>query len=317
MVNLHEDDAVSESTIFPRPDKLLDQLVGTDFGTAYAKLPFAFTSLDPIDPRATCAMIWDVLAATKFSAAGVRLAKRSELFEPEKRTIRGRSFIDPQALIEALQLGQTVNIIGVEKYRPDIRRITDGVEEAFGLPCSANLYISFEGSTGGYGPHRDPHDVVAVHLYGSKIWTVYIPDDPSISLRSTQSSKSEPNGKPWKHTMTSGSVLYVPAGFTHDVESLEGVCIHLTFGLKCLRWHDLLNDLVAELADDALFVRVPRDEEDAATKFECAIRPALMRAFSPLAVARMLDRYKHFSTLRAKKERITQALLSGPKRPGG
>jgi len=295
--------------LFEDSSMLTSQFGDRMFREAYGVKPYVFHSMPQLDPATIANMIWDILIATKFSPNGIRLAKRSELFEPSQRSIRGKSYVDPDGLIEALQLGQTVNINGVEKYRPDIRTITTGIEDVFGLPCSANLYISYEGSIGGYGPHRDPHDVVAVHLYGEKTWNVYAPDSETISLRSSELTKGDTKGKKTTYQMSSGTCLYVPAGYSHDVISQGGVCVHLTFGLKCLRWMDVLSDLLNEATDDALYERIPTDEDEILLQLNHKIESQLLRIFSHAAVSRFLERNEYYSSLRLKKDRVVKSIL--------
>jgi|GEM_PF-5793342 len=277
---------------------------------AFGRSPFLFEPLPPIDPMCVGELVWDSFAASKFAPGVARLAQRGEILEPHQSTVRGKSFIDPQKFVEGLQFHQTLNMVGVERFRPDIRSITTGLEQLFHVPCIANLYVSYAGSTGGYGPHRDQHDVIVVHLCGSKVWRIYQPESLPIPIRKTTVDEEDLRAKFVEFTMGSGSCLYVPAGFVHDVSSREDCCAHLTFGVQCLRWYDLLCDIVIGSRDDVLFGRMPTAEEDAIAEFNTRIYTRLHEIFSEDAVSRMIEHYGFFASLLRRRERVTQAIVS-------
>ena len=110
--------------------------------------------------------------------------------------------------------------------------------------------------------------------------------------------------------MVSGSCLYVPAGFAHEVTSREDCCAHLTFGIQCLRWHDLLCDILMGSRDDVLFERMPTDEEDVIADFNARIYTRLHEIFSKDAVSRMIEHYEFFASLLKRRTRVTQAIVS-------
>lgn len=299
--------------LFPEPERLLDQLDGDQFRSAFGRAAFVLDSIPVAEPSDVGAMVWDVFVATKFAPSAVRLAYRGEVLQPQQRAVRGKTYVDPQRLMEALQLQQTLNMMGIERFRTDIRAITSGLEERFEVPCPANLYVSYEGSTGGYGPHRDQHDVIVVQLYGEKIWKIYPPGTAGIPIRKTNVTRDELRREPFEAKMTSGSCLYVPAGFAHDVVSNEGCSVHLTFGIQCLRWHDLMTDILSEASTDMFFERLPIGAEAVVAAFRVRIAAELARAFSDDAVARMAERYQYFGSLARHKARVVRSIMAPSK----
>jgi len=299
-----------DETVFSDPLALLRQLTSNEFCHAFGRAPLLLKSIPTAKPAHIGAMIWDIFVATKFAPGAVRMAFRGEVLQPQQKNVRGKAFIDPQKLVESLQLGHTLNIMGIERFRTDIRAVTSGLEERFEVPCPANLYVSYEGSTGGYGPHRDQHDVIVVHLYGEKVWKLYPPAERYVPIRKLDVTREDLRVEPIEFTMKSGSCLYVPAGFTHDVVSSEGCCVHITFGVQCLRWHDMLSDILGEIRSDVFFERIPNSGDEIVGAFKTRIAPALALVFNDESVSRMAERYEYFGSLAKHKQRVIRSIMS-------
>jgi ribosomal protein L16 Arg81 hydroxylase len=294
--------------LFPDALSLLDQLQGERFRAAHGRSMCVLDPIPPADPTDVGSLVWDVLVASKFAPNAVRMAYRGEIIHTTGRTVRGKTFIDPLQVVTGLRLRQTLNMMGIERFRTDVRAITTGLEAEFEVPCPANLYVSYDGSRGGYGPHRDQHDVIVVHLYGTKVWKIYPPPSDFVPIRKDDPTREQLSGAPHVITMTPGSCVYIPAGFVHDVTSAEGCCVHVTFGVQCMRWLDVLTDLISEANIDELFERVPRDEGMRAQLFEERIEPAVYRLLSRGAISRMMERYRYFGALAKQSEAVIGAI---------
>jgi hypothetical protein len=114
----------------------------------------------------------------------------------------------------------------------------------------ANAYVTPAGSRG-LGVHYDTHDVFVLQLSGTKSWAIYPPvlEDPLAS-------------QPWKGTaadagepilsveLAAGDCLYVPRGFLHAAEAQRELSAHLTIGVVTTTWYDVVQTLIAGLAEE-------------------------------------------------------------------
>jgi hypothetical protein len=304
------EDTATSGTIARAGRELLRLLENDDFAGGFGKRIVSFDPVSVPEPSDVAEMIWDILVATKFAPNGIRLAYRGEILHPPQKVIRGKPYIDPRALVDGLRIDRTMNVNGIERYRSDIREITTGLEDRFSIPCPANLYVSYEGSSGGYGPHRDMHDVIVLHLAGRKRWQIYPPRSSNVPIRRGAVSNEELLEPPVGVTLTSGSVLYVPAGFPHDVTSDDGCCVHVTFGISVLRWYDVLEALLQASDDAVLYERVPESSDEAASAAAARLMPRLLSLFAEDAMDRVIERSKGYSKLARLGAGVRRSLMS-------
>ena len=167
--------------------------------------------------------------------------------------------VDPVQAAGLFRTGATLAFESVDQWHPVLGRWVRALARDFGLPadlCHCNVYVSPKG--GGVPRHFDSHHVIVVHLIGTKIWTlspnrnVVHPVDnhvashePSPSLARDahgRISRAMPRGST-RTAMRPGSVLFLPAGHWHATRSM-GSSMSVTFGLRTLRWVELLRDAI-------------------------------------------------------------------------
>jgi bifunctional lysine-specific demethylase and histidyl-hydroxylase NO66 len=85
--------------------------------------------------------------------------------------------------------------------------------------------------------HADPHDVFALQTHGSKRWVVHAPGE----------------AEPWDLELRAGDVLYLPAGTRHAAQTIDRPSLHLTIGVRTIRWRDLLRRAIDDVLDDPRF----------------------------------------------------------------
>jgi hypothetical protein len=299
-------------SIFVEADALVRQFSSAEFLDAVGRTTFLFHSLPALDRDVVGELVWDLLAATKFSASNVRLAQDGEIIRAPRKTVRGRAYADPRELLEGLQRGETFNMIAVERLRSDLRIFSTALQDIFGVPVQANLYASYAGSTAGYNAHKDSHDVVVLQLTGTKQWTVHVAPPSGISVERRPPNLTELTQPTEQFVLESGSCLYVPAGFVHDAATLDGVSIHLTYGIGCLRWYDVLLDVLADADDAELFQRVPLREDEINSEYESRIAAMVRDVLSGAAIVDAVDRWKEFGGL-SKYERTIRRALAAPR----
>ncbi len=162
---------------------------------------------------------------------------------------------DPRRIYEEFAEGATIVLQGLHRYWPALTRFCRDLELELTHPVQANAYITPPGSQG-LSLHYDTHDVFVLQLAGHKQWAVHEPvlEDPlpSQPWSSTRGSPGEPC---LSVDLRSGDSLYMPRGFLHSARAHEGVSAHLTIGVVAQTWHDVVRDLLADLADDVGFRR--------------------------------------------------------------
>jgi hypothetical protein len=309
-MDIKADEALAAQPIFLNPESLIRQFESKSFREAVGRRTYLFDPMPAIDAERVGTLVWDLLAATKFNPTSLRLAAHGEIIQAPRRTVRGRSFADPRKLLEGLQDGETFNLNAVERLREDLRVISSALQQMFNVQVQANLYASYKGSTAGYKAHKDFHDVVVVQLSGIKRWTVYAPPPQRSSLRIRKPTELELQQATQLFTLTSGSCLYVPAGFVHDAATLDGVSVHLTYGIGCIRWLDIIEDVLAAAGDDVLYDRIPGDDAELLAEFEERVFPVLRGVFSRTALLEAVEQALAFGELASSAQFVRRAIAA-------
>ncbi len=82
---------------------------------------------------------------------------------------------------------------------------------------------------------------------------------------------------------------------------------------QCLRWHDVLTDILTEAGDDLLFERLPVDMSLRSEMFRQRVAPVLSRTFSEDAIERIMERYEYFGRLENHKARVVRSIVAPSK----
>ena len=146
--------------------------------------------------------------------------------------------------------GATIVLQGLQRYWPPLADFCRDLELTLTHPVQANAYIT-PPSSRGLGIHYDTHDVFVLQTAGSKSWDIHQCAMP-FPL-STQHGR--PFGKLEPALLSlqlgAGESLYLPRGFLHQAVSTDEISIHITIGLLCYTWWDLLQEIVAGAREDS------------------------------------------------------------------
>lgn len=127
---------------------------------------------------------------------------------------------DAERVSKALKAGATLMASGIDGVIPAVGALAESIESALPVRVQANLYCSSAGAAG-FPRHEDTHDVLVVHLFGSKRWSVGSP-----------AAASRAGGPDLQHfLLRPGDLLYVPQGWSHEALAEAGPCLHLTLAL--------------------------------------------------------------------------------------
>jgi bifunctional lysine-specific demethylase and histidyl-hydroxylase NO66 len=198
------------------------------------------------DPTATSLLTLDdvdhLVAASGLRAPSFRMVREGRTLPTASLTRRVRigsrpvsDLVDVPAVRAAFAEGATLVLQGLHRSWPPVSAVCRELEAVLTHPLQANAYLTPPVAQG-LDLHADPHDVLAVQTHGRKRWVVHPPDA---------------DGDPWDLELRPGDVLYLPAGTRHAAQTVDEPSLHLTLGIRTVRWRDVLRRALDEaVADD-------------------------------------------------------------------
>ena len=206
---------------------------------------------------------------------------------------------DPGRIYEEFRQGATIVLQGLQRSSEPVARFCRSLELELTSPVQANAYVTPPGARG-LGVHYDTHDVFVLQVAGAKVWAVHEPvfEDP-LPSQPWHAGRGEPGPAILEAELRAGDCLYVPRGFLHSAEAQEEMSAHLTVGVLCQTWFDVLRSVVDEAAADPAFRRslppgYASDEAGLATGVASAIgqlRDWLEKADPEEAARRLAERF--------------------------
>ncbi len=139
---------------------------------------------------------------------------------------------DVTYVLQKYQSGATIRVPHIEIFMPNLQKYCKLLEQYFGIPIRANLYMTPPFSQG-FQPHYDLDDILVLQLYGHKIWSYHehYSNQKTLPNRDMNfnSALHQPKGIPVELLMQTGDVLYLPRGFMHEARTEDKHSIHVTF----------------------------------------------------------------------------------------
>lgn len=119
-----------------------------------------------------------------------------------------------------------------------------------------DLMISWAAEGGGVGPHFDSYDVFLIQVAGKRRWRIGRNPDarlmPGMPVKIIENFEYE---EEW--VLEPGDMLYLPPGWAHDGDAVEGECMTCSAGFRSPHRTELVRESLLRLADA---VDDPRDE---------------------------------------------------------
>lgn len=152
-----------------------------------------------------------------------------------------------------------------------------------------DLMLSYASDGGGVGPHVDSYDVFLLQVQGRRRWRIgrnkrpVLRDDVPLKMLAHFSAEQD-----W--VLEPGDMLYLPPGWAHDGVAVGGDCMTASIGFRAPQARELVQALLARLADGDDGVRGDVRYRDAGlppTPTSGAV-PEGLQAFARHAVARAL-----------------------------
>eukprot|EP01041_Mallomonas_annulata_P005431 gene5431-10893_t len=168
---------------------------------------------------------------------------------------RGNTFQDAKLRFEDIQMAMkaksgTVVFNSAGGFIPPLADVCLQCIQAFDIPTALNMYLTAAGQETSAPPHTDKQDVIVMQTQGQKRWRVFTPPPPKRMPRADPFARGKASDEfdlreldaPLIDTVLSpGQILYVPGGFPHTTDTLNGVSstepsVHLTVGLDTHIW---------------------------------------------------------------------------------
>lgn len=186
----------------------------------------------------------------------IRLLKDGEEVRPDKyinfattrfKTAPLKQSVVPQNIQTFLKDGATLVINGLHTMLPKVHDLAVQLERELGDTVRINGYLGWNGARG-FSKHWDDHDVIVIQIFGEKQWYLY-----DMTRKHPLMLDSNPGAVPeetnWEGRITSGDMLYLPRGYWHAAESVDGPTFHLTIGISRKTGIDFLHWLVDQLVE--------------------------------------------------------------------
>ena len=174
----------------------------------------------------------------------ITLKNAAKEVRPTDYTAKNGS-LDVAAVYQLFSEGSTIVLAFLDNVLPPLTSLCRRLERELNFPLQANGYLT-PARAQGARYHYDTHDVFVLQVVGSKQWTMYgtplrLPlanqdFDPGIHERGAPTMEFE---------LEPGDVAYIPRGLVHDARSSNELSLHITVGILCYRWVDLLLEFVA------------------------------------------------------------------------
>ena len=193
-------------------------------------------SLDDVDRAITSLNLTYPSITLKNADKGVR---------PADYTTRNGS-LDVAAVYQLFSEGSTIVLAFLDNVLPPLTSICRGLERELNFPVQANAYLT-PARAQGAKYHYDTHDVFVLQVIGSKHWTMYgTPLQLPLANQDFDSRTHERGASTMEFELEPGDVAYIPRGLVHDARSSKELSLHITVGILCYRWADLLLEWVAD-----------------------------------------------------------------------
>ena len=151
--------------------------------------------------------------------------------------------------------GNTLVLQGLHRLWPPLIEFAAALRSEIAHPVQVNAYLTPRSSQG-FAHHYDVHDVFVLQVAGSKRWQIHPPVliDPLRTQpwtdRKAAVEQASSRDAMIDTVLEPGDALYLPRGYVHGAQALEGVSAHLTVGVHSVTRFAVAEALLAEAAAD-------------------------------------------------------------------
>lgn len=141
----------------------------------------------------------------------------------------------------------TVLVQGLEQHLPSAQAM---LAQFRFIPQARldDLMISWAAEGGGVGPHFDSYDVFLIQVQGQRRWRIGRMADarirPDLPVKIIENFQPE---QEW--VLSPGDMLYLPPGWAHDGDAVDGECMTCSVGFRSPSQAELARETLLRLAD--------------------------------------------------------------------
>ena len=158
--------------------------------------------------------------------------------------------IDPVRVNQLFADGATVILSGLHERLPRLAAFCRALEAVFSARVQTNIYMT-QAQSQGFRAHYDDHDVLVLQVAGTKEWRFYdTPVELPLTSQAFDPSQVQVGPETERFVLQPGDMLYVPRGLAHDAVATGEPSLHITTGLMCRTWADVLVEAVNVMAHD-------------------------------------------------------------------
>lgn len=157
-------------------------------------------------------------------------------------------FVDPVRVNQLFADGATVILSGLQERLPNLARFCRALEAVFSSRVQTNIYMT-QAESQGFRAHYDDHDVIVLQIAGTKEWRLYdTPVELPLTSQAFDPGQVTVGEETERFVLQPGDMLYVPRGLAHDAVATGEPSLHITTGLMCRTWADVLVEAVNIMA---------------------------------------------------------------------
>jgi hypothetical protein len=140
--------------------------------------------------------------------------------------------------------GATLILNGIERiYAPSVE-LARSMDAFFGGIATLNAFLTPKNSQG-FLPHFDTHDVFIYQTDGAKRWKIFDQRIELPVLRQIHVINQETIGEAeLDFVLSQSEVLYIPRGVVHGSQTEDDFSLHVTLGIRPLRWITYIQTMV-------------------------------------------------------------------------
>ncbi|SCB25708.1 JmjC domain-containing protein [Cupriavidus alkaliphilus] len=182
---------------------------------------------------------------------------------------RPTDILSISALHQLMGCGVTGVLEATQELVPPLEVLTSEISTRLQARSSANAFFSF-GSSSGFGPHNDDHDVIVIQFCGQKHWQ-FFRTSPSLDKAKVDDLAAPGTAEKGDCVlMQEGDVLFVPKGTWHDVSALNAPSLHVTISIVFPTMSDFIRWLLTKHRYSIPFQDIRSDDDPSTVAAICA-----------------------------------------------
>ena len=158
------------------------------------------------------------------------------------------SYANKSKVLNHLADGGSLVFNNMHLYHNAVANVNELYKKTLNCSLASSTVFLTPSNSQGFGLHYDPHDVILFQIDGAKHWKVYAPVETLPIEGSLPMKEFPPTECLFDGLVEAGDILYIPRGFPHEAITTEARSLHLSTGLRPIKWLHLIDKLFIELS---------------------------------------------------------------------